>query len=162
MPEVGFDKSPLHNLPGCYHTLWAVLFNKLPFGIFSAPEIFQKMINNILEDIRGVLHHMDDVLVYGKDNQEHDSCLTAVLKRIKATGITLNPIKCEFSRSSLTFLGHLINQKGISQEPAKISAIKDMPPPKNVTELQRFLGMVNQQGSSPPTSLTYQLHYRIY
>ena len=102
MPEVGFDKSPLHNLPGCYHTLWAVLFNKLPFGIFSAPKIFQKMMNNILEDICGVLRHMDDVLVYGKDNQEHDSCLTAVLKRIKAAGIRLNPTKCEFSRSSLT------------------------------------------------------------
>ena len=67
------------------------------------------MMNNVLEGVPGVLCHMDDVLVYGKDNQELDSRLTAVLKRIKATGITLNPTKCDFSRSSLTFLGHLIN-----------------------------------------------------
>ena len=63
------------------------------------------MMNNILEAIPGVFYHMDNVQVYGKDNQEHDKCLTSVLERIKAAGITLNP---KFARSSLTFLGHLI------------------------------------------------------
>ena len=125
-------------------------FNKLPFGISSTPKIFQKMLNNVLEGVPGVLCHKDDVLVYRKDSQEHESHLTAVLKTIKAAGITLNPTKCEFSRSSLTFLGHLINQKDISHDPARISAIKVMPPPKNVTELQRFLGMVNQLGKFSP------------
>ena len=71
-------------------------FNKLPFGISNALEIFQKMMNNVLEGVPGVLCHMDDVLVCGKDNQEYDSHLTAVLKRIKAAGITLNPTKREF------------------------------------------------------------------
>ena len=124
-------------------------FNKLPFRISIAPEVYQKMMNNILEDIQRVLCHMDDGLrlVYGKDKQEHDSCLTAVLKGVKAAGITLNPTKCEFSKPSLTFLGHLINQEGIFQDPAKLLTIKDMPPPKTVKELQRFLGMVHQLGN---------------
>ena len=125
-------------------------FNKLPFGISSAPEIFQKMMNTTLEGIPGVLCHMDDILVYGKDDQEHDNRLKAVLERIKEVGITLNPIKCEFARTTLTFLGHVIDHEGISPDPAKISAIKDMPPPKNVAELRRFLGMVNQLGKFSP------------
>ena len=121
-------------------------FNKLPFGISSAPEIFQRMMSRLLEGIPGVLCHMDDVLVYGKDKQEHNNHLKSVLERIRTPGITLNPAKCEFARPSLTFLSHLIDKEGISQDPTKIAAIKDMPPPKNIKELQRFLGMVNQLG----------------
>ena len=106
--------------------------------------------STILEGIPGVLCHLDDVLVYGKDSQEHNNRLTAVLERIRAAGITLNPTKCEFARKQLTFLGHLINHEGISPDPAKMSAIKEMPPPNNVTELRRFLGMVNQLGKFSP------------
>ena len=89
---------------------------------------------------------MQYVLVYGKDKQEHNNHLESVLERIRTPGITLNPAKCEFARPSLTFLSHLIDKEGISQDPTKIAAIKDMPPPKNIKELQRFLGMVNQLG----------------
>ena len=125
-------------------------FNKLPFGISSAPKIFQRKMSATLEGIPGVLCHLDDVLVYGKDSQEHDSRLTTVLERIRAAGITLNPTKCEFAKTQLTFLGHLITHNGISADPAKTLAIKQMPPPNNVTELRRFLGMMNQLGKFSP------------
>ena len=68
---------------------------------------------------------MDDVLVFGRDQTEHDTRLKAVLKRIASAGATLNPEKCEFSRRKLTFLGHVIDETGIQADPEKTSAIRD-------------------------------------
>ena len=114
---------------GCY------CFNKLPFGISSAPEHFQCRMSELLEGLKGVLCHMDDILVFGRDQAEHDSRLTAVLTRIEATGATLNPHKCEFNKSSLKFLGHVINSNGIQADPDKTEAIRKMKHPTSVPEL---------------------------
>ena len=65
-------------------------FNKLPFGISSAPEIFQRQINYILLGLPGVLCHIDDILVFGKDAKEHEARLHAVLSQLQAAGVTLN------------------------------------------------------------------------
>ena len=121
-------------------------FNKLPFGISSAPELFQKRMNNILRGLEGVLCLMDDILIFGKDMEEHHKRVTSVLKRIKEAGVTLNMDKCEFAKFKITFLGHLIDENGIQADPAKTSSILQMEPPTNVPELRRFLGMVNQLG----------------
>lgn len=94
---------------------------------------------------------MDDVLIFGKDREEHDICLAAALKRIQTAGVTLNPEKCESCKTTLKFLGHLIDERGIQTHPEKTSAILEMSPPSNVSDLRRFLGMVNQLGSSPGT-----------
>ena len=74
-------------------------FNKLPFGISSAPEHFQKRMSEILTGLEGVLCLIDDVFVFGKDQQEHDARLKAVLERLRSKGVTLNLDKCEFSTS---------------------------------------------------------------
>ena len=98
----------------------------------------------------GLLCLMDDVLVYGSDRHEHDTHLDAVLTRIQNAGITLNKDKCEFAKNSITFLGHVINSDGVSPDPKKTSAISSMKQPANVSELRRFLGMVNQLGKFSP------------
>ena len=72
-------------------------FNKLPFGITSVPELFQQRMNSMLSGLSGVLCLMDDVLIFGKDQAEHDERLEKVLKRIETAGVTLNHNKCEFS-----------------------------------------------------------------
>ena len=90
-------------------------FNKLPFGISSAPEHFQKRMSAILCGLEGVVCQMDDVLVFGKDQPEHDSRLTEVLKHIETAGATLNPDKCEFRKNKLKFLGHVIDNTTASQ-----------------------------------------------
>ena len=95
-------------------------FNKLPFGISSAPEIFQCHMNN--RSSRGILCHVDDILVYGKDSTEHEYRLQATLKRIQAAGITLNESKCRFYQSCVSFLGHVIDKHGISPDPKKTTA----------------------------------------
>ena len=78
-------------------------FNKLPFGISSAPEIFRRQMNNILFGLAGVLCHVDDILVFGKDVEEHEARLQAALSKLQAAGVTLNKYKCQFYQSSITF-----------------------------------------------------------
>ena len=86
---------------------------------------------------------MDDILIHSCDQSEHDHRLRAVLQRLKDTGLMLND-NCEFSKERIRFLGHFVSSEGIQADPAKTKAIRTLPPPTNVTELQRFLGMVNQ------------------
>jgi len=85
-------------------------FNKLPFGITSAPEFFQKQMNTILAGLEGVLCLIDDILVFGKDCADHDKRLHNVMKWIQQAGVTLNTDKCEFWRDELTFFGHVVSK----------------------------------------------------
>ena len=121
-------------------------FNRLPFGITSAPEFYQKKMPHMLSGLQGVACMMDDVLVFGQTQAEHDQRLKAVLERIKRAGATLNADKCEFSVDKVKFLGHVIDTGGIHPDPDKVSAIQQLKAPTNVTELRRFLGMVTYLG----------------
>ena len=124
-------------------------FNRLPFGISSAPEVFQRAMSRILDGIPGVVCHMDDVLIHAPNKAEHDATVHTVLKRLEQAGVTLND-KCEFSQSSIKFLGHVIDETGIKADSEKTKAIRNYPVPRNITELQRFNGMVNQLGKFIP------------
>ena len=106
--------------------------------------------SQILEGLDGVLCQMDDVLIFGSDKAQHDQRLTAALKRLQAAGVTLNSEKCEFAKTRVEFLGHVIDPEGIRPDPDKISAIIQMTAPCNVSEVRRFLGMVNQLGKFSP------------
>ena len=120
-------------------------FNKLPFGINSAPEHFQRRMSSILDSIPGVLCNMDDILVFGENQEVHDKRLLRVLERLKGARVTLNEQKCDFSKTGMKFLGHIISAQGIEADPDKISAIVNMSPPTDITSLRRFLGMVNHR-----------------
>ena len=123
---------------GRYH------FNRLPFSITSAPEYFQRRMSEVLSDLEGVVCLIDDVLVHGKSQEEHDHRLKKVLERVKQVGLTLNVDKCEFSKSCIKFLGQVINESGVSPDPDKTQAIMQLEQPNNVTEVRRYLGMLNQ------------------
>ena len=115
--------------------------------------------NNILRGMAGVLCHMDDVLIFGSTQEEHNNRLHKVLQKLQSHGVTLNKQKCEFNRKRLTFLGHTIDENGISPDPQKTNAILEMEKPKSPTEMRRFLGMVNQLSKFAPyiASLTKPL-----
>ncbi|XP_041671079.1 neoverrucotoxin subunit beta-like [Cheilinus undulatus] len=125
-------------------------FNRLPFGIASAPEHFQCMMAEVTEGLDGVVCHIDDLLVWGRDQEEHDARLHAVLKSLEKAGITLNMSKCELSKSEVVFLGHVISAAGIRPDPRKTEAIMELKEPSNVSEVRSFLGMVNQLGKFTP------------
>ena len=117
----------------------------MPFGISNAPEHFQNRMSKILSQLDGVLCLMDDVLVFGKDQTEHDKRMKAVLQKIETGGVTLNPSKCEFRRRQLMFLGH-VDEQGIRADPDEVTVITETASPTNISELRRFMVMVNQLG----------------
>ena len=94
-------------------------FNKLPFGISSAPEVFQSRMNTVLNGLEGVICLIDDVLLHGKDKNEHDERLRKVLERLQESGVTLNNDNCEFWKTELKFLGHMVSQDGVRADPDK-------------------------------------------
>ncbi len=122
-------------------------YNRLCFGISSAPEHFQKRMSRILEGLEGVLCQMDDVLVWGATQAEHDERLWRVLSRLQGANvfITLND-KCEFSKRKVKFLGQIIGKSGVSADPDKMEAVRAMKEPCTISEVRRFLGMVNHLG----------------
>ncbi|XP_054284365.1 uncharacterized protein K02A2.6-like [Macrosteles quadrilineatus] len=117
-------------------------FRKLPFGITSAPEEFQRRMSKALEGAKNCLVHIDDCLIWGRTKEEHDECLRAVLERVQANGITLNKQKSEFCKKTVTFLGFVLSKDGIKPDPSKVQAIVDLPAPRNANEVQRFMGMI--------------------
>ena len=89
-------------------------FNRLPFGISTAPELFQKRMLMALEGLDGVACLIDDILVHGSTQEEHDRRLIATLERLQKCHITLNREKCVFSSNTVHFLGHVIDEQGIA------------------------------------------------
>lgn len=118
-------------------------FNRLPFGINSGPEHFQRRIKEILEGLEGVINHIDDILVWGKNQEEHDLRLKYVFRKLKKEGVTLNKSKCKIGVKSVKYLGHIIENGKVKPDPERIKAIINLPQPSNISELRRFLGMIN-------------------
>lgn len=115
---------------------------KLPMGLCSAPEVFQQIMTKLLAGIEKVEVSMDDILIYANDLKELDNTTSAVIKRIKDGGLTLNKDKCEFGTKRIKFLGHILTEQGVEVDPEKVQAIDRLQMPSNKTELQRLLGMV--------------------
>lgn len=123
---------------------------KLPFGLCSAPEIFQQIMTKLLSGIDKAEASMDDILIYATDKTELNKTTEAVIKRIKDAGLTLNKEKCEFGVPKIKFLGHLLSERGVDLDMEKVEAINKLRIPENKTELQRLLGMVTYLGKYIP------------
>ncbi len=135
--------------PSCRHLTTFIspmgrfCFRRLPQGLSSASEVYQKRMSAILEGLEGVVCLIDDVLVFGKDKTEHDIRLHAVLQRLADANLTLND-KCLFEATELKFVGHIVSAAGIKPDPDKVSAIINMRAPANISELRSYLGLINQ------------------
>ncbi|GFX16776.1 hypothetical protein TNCV_4187501 [Trichonephila clavipes] len=116
-------------------------FNKMPFGIVSAPEVFQKRNQKFFGDIEAVEIYFDDIIVAGCDEDSHDAIMSRVLERAKLLNIKFNPDKLQYRVSEVKYAGQIISKLGIKPDPDHIKAIVEMPTPK--TEVWRLLGMVN-------------------
>ena len=123
---------------------------RLPFGVASAPAIFQKMMDTILRGMPGVLCYIDDILVSTEDEESHFRLLQEVFSRLEKHGFRLKQEKCHFLLSKVDYLGHQISCDGIQPLPTKIEAIVRAPIPRNVSQLRSFLGLVNYYGKFIP------------
>ncbi|UYV70685.1 K02A2.6-like, partial [Cordylochernes scorpioides] len=126
-----------------FSTPWGrYMFLRVPFGIKTAPEIFQKIMADLLQDLEGTENSMDDILIHAPDPQTLEIRTRAVLQRLKENGIKLNRDKCKFQLQEVQFLGHIVTTEGIKIDPEKVRAIGEIKSPSNKQELQRLLGMV--------------------
>lgn len=118
-------------------------YNRLVFGIKSAPSIWQKAMDQVLQGISGVHCYLDDILVTGKTTEEHLRNLEEVLVRLHDYGLRANKDKCKWFETSVTYLGHIVSKEGLHKEPSKVKAVSEAPTPHDVTSLRSFLGLVN-------------------
>ena len=122
------------------------------FGIPCAPEIFQRVVSDILAGLPGITVYIDDISIFGKNQVEHDARLVSVLERLRAANLKLNWDKCNIGKDQVKYLGHmqLLTKDGVQANSSKLSAISEMAPPKTVADAQRFLGMVTYLGKFVP------------
>ncbi|KAK3091772.1 hypothetical protein FSP39_022529 [Pinctada imbricata] len=154
----GFHQIPLDE-DSCHLTTFITpfgryCFTRVPFGITSASEIFQRKMSELLKGLIGVEVIIDDILIHAATMHEHDERLSKALERIKASGMKLNRDKCEFRKPEIEYLGHVISADGVKPSYARIEAIRELPAPTNVTELRRIIGMINYLGRFVPNMAT--------
>ena len=117
-------------------------YNRLPFGVSSAPGIFQRTMESLLQDIPGVVVYLDDILITGANDQDHLANLELVLDRLEKSGLRLKRSKCLLMKRAVEYLGHTIDEQGLHPTADKLEAVKSAPRPKNVSELKSFLGLL--------------------
>lgn len=127
-------------------------FNRLPFGISSAPAIFQRHMDSLFKDLPGVQAYLDDIIVAEKRNDT--SLLKQVLQRLRDYGLRLNIKKCKFRQEEVTFLGHRVDANGLKPKDDNIEAVLQAPVPKSVSELKSFLGLINYYAKFLPNLST--------
>ena len=135
--------------------------NRLPYGVSSSPAIFQRTMENLLKEVKNVVVFIDDILAFGKNQEEHDDTVRQVLQKLSDAGLVLKKDKCKWNVDSVVFLGHEVSKEGIKPLQTKIEAIQKMRAPSNVSELKTMLGMVNYYNKFLPNaaSVLEPLHY---
>ena len=118
-------------------------YTRLPFGVASAPAVFQCTMETVLKGMPMVVAYLDDILVAGRTEQEHLTHLAQVLERLDSAGMKLKKEKCAFCLPQVEYLGHIISEEGLRPSASKVRAIKEAPVPSSLSELKSFLGLVN-------------------
>ena len=127
-------------------------YTRMPFGIASGPEEYQRRQHEFLDGLQGVINIADDICVFGYGNSkeeadlDHDKNLTSLLEKCSKQDFRLSAEKLQFKSPSVTFLGHRLTDKGVEPDPAKVDAITNMPTPTDKSGVQRFLGMCQYLG----------------
>ena len=115
----------------------------MPFGLRNAAQTFQRLIDEVLRGLPFAFAYIDDVLIASSDIKKHQDHLLQVFERLAHFGLKINLSKRDFAVSKLNFLGHMIDEQGITPVPEKVRAIQNFPQPTSLRQLRRFLGLVN-------------------
>ena len=117
-------------------------FVSMPFGLTNSPATFQRLMENCMGNLHlnQCLIYLDDIIVYSSTLEEHINRLEAVFDKLSSAGLKLKPSKCEFFKSEVKYLGHIVSSDGVKTDPDKIKVVVDWPVPNSVKDVQRFLG----------------------
>nr|GFB41855.1 putative reverse transcriptase domain-containing protein [Tanacetum cinerariifolium] len=118
-------------------------FQVMPFGLTNAPTVFMDLMNRVCKPHldKFMIVFIDDILIYSKDEKEHEEHLKAILELLKKDELYAKFSKCEFWIPKVQFLDHVINSQGIHVDPSKIKFVKDWASPKSPTEIRQILGL---------------------
>lgn len=119
------------------------VYTRLPFGISSAPGIFQRIIEQVVGCLPMTAVYLDDIMVTGHTKEEHDRNVFEVLSKLNAAGLRLRKDKCTFGAESVMYLGRKLDAMGIHPTKDRVKAILDAPAPQNVAQLRSYLGGLN-------------------
>ena len=135
IPNIAFTVRPL-GFYECVH---------MPFGLMNAPATFQKLMEYCLGDLhlQYCIIYLDDIIIFSKDPAEHVKRLRAVFEKLDKAGLRLKPNKCEFFKTRVEYLGHIVWENEIDTNPKKIEAISKWPQPQTITQMRSFLGFCN-------------------
>ena len=133
---------------GQYHFLY------LPFGLACSQDVFQKKMDQILEECEGCIGIADDITIHGHMEAEHDAHLWKLMEVAQKCGLVFNPKKTQVKTPVVTFFGCLYDEFGVHPDPKKVDAVHALPTPSHITELHEFLGMVTYLGPFIPSLST--------
>lgn len=120
-------------------------FNRLPFGLASAPPVFQNLIQNVIGSAQNVyaIAYLDDIIIYSKTHEEHIEHLRDIFERLGKANLKMKPSKCSFFEERVKYLGHVVSGDGIEPDPEKVQAIELLEPPNTVKEVRSIVGMAS-------------------
>jgi hypothetical protein len=118
-------------------------YNYLPFGTSVSSQIFQSFISNVLTNVKGTIVYQDDILLMSSNETDHIKLLDEVLSRLQSAGVKINHNKCKYFTDKVTYLGYVFSKDGVYPASNKMDAIINCPYPKNVKEVQSFIGLCN-------------------
>jgi hypothetical protein len=118
-------------------------YQKMPFGVASAPAIWQKTMDQVLQNTPRTQCIMDDMIVTGSDDDDHVGNVRKVLQRLRENGLKANRDKCEFFKEEIEYHGHTVNLQGLKKSQSKVDAVLSAPTPTDVGQLRSFVGLVN-------------------
>ncbi|KAL4103818.1 hypothetical protein QTP88_019153 [Uroleucon formosanum] len=145
--KLDLDSSKLCTFGSMFGTF---CFNRLPFGINNAAEICQKWNMKVFGGIENVFIYLDDILIFGDTEAQHDYALKQVLDLAMKNNIKFNKNKIQYKVDKVNYLGHIFSYEGMKLDSDRIKSIFEYEVPKTIKYLQRFLGMVNYVGNFIP------------
>ncbi|CAK9811734.1 Retrovirus-related Pol polyprotein from transposon 297 [Anthophora quadrimaculata] len=118
-------------------------FNRMPFGLRNAPSTFQRLMDSVLSGLQGneMFVYLDDIVIYASSITEHNVKFRKLSDRLRKANLKLQPDKCEFLRTEVAYLGHVIGRDGVKPDPRNVKAVKDFPAPKTTKNIKQFLGL---------------------
>ena len=117
----------------------------MPFGLTNAPATFQRLMESCLVELHlnWCIIYLDDIIIFSRTLEGHLHRLKAVINKLRAAGLKLNPTMCDLFRQEINYFGHVISKEGVSTDHDKIKVVTEWPQPTTVTEVRSFLGFMS-------------------